>query len=311
MTTKVQDRIQKLQDIVGTDAGNRGMKALIVQGDLYEASKRLAAAGTTVVLLSGFPCGVQHNPPTETDGPPGTLALARAAMALGWKRVVVVTDDCNREVFAAAMDDPTFADVQLEVFACAATASSISKDERERMKRLQDECELLIACERAGPSKDGHCYTMRATDMTAMGLIAPLDVLVRGVCAAGVPFVAIGDGGNEMGMGKVIDAIRGKIPLGDRIGCVIAADHLVAASVSNWGGYALAAGAAIVRSSETSDEWVAQCLPTVEEEIALLDRCVSVGCRDGVSGLVEATVDGMPLEMSLQCLRDITEAALV
>jgi hypothetical protein len=35
-----------------------------------------------------------------------------------------------------------------------------------------------------------------------------------------------------------------------------------------------------------------------------------VGCRDGVSGKREATVDGMPLETSMQCLRDIRDAAL-
>lgn len=113
-------------------------------------------------------------------------------------------------------------------------------------------------------------------------------------------------------MGKVIEAIKANIPMGEKIGCVVAADHLIAASVSNWGGYALAAAAAAAKSKDDDArrKWIERCLPTEEEEISLLDRCVAVGCRDGVSGKVEATVDGMPLETSLQCLRDIRKASL-
>ena len=114
-------------------------------------------------------------------------------------------------------------------------------------------------------------------------------------------------------MGKVIDKIIQYIPKGNQIGCVVAADHLIAASVSNWGGYALAAAIAVAKANGEEDlkTWVEYCLPTEEEETDLLHRCVAVGFRDGVSGLVEATVDGMPLSRSLQCLRDIRKAALL
>ena len=113
----------------------------------------------------------------------------------------------------------------------------------------------------------------------------------------------------------MIEQIHKHIPDGKTIGSVVAADHLVAASVSNWGGYALAAGAALVRASQeatasNNQNWVTQCLPTEQDEIDLLNRCVAAGCRDGVSGKMEATVDGMPLETSLQCLRDINATAL-
>ena len=38
-TMKIEDRIQKLQDIIGQDAGGRGMKSLIVPGDLLRAAQ--------------------------------------------------------------------------------------------------------------------------------------------------------------------------------------------------------------------------------------------------------------------------------
>lgn len=87
----------KIQAIIGTDAGDRGMKPLIVPGDLALAGTTLAElpAGSKVIVLSGFPCCVTQNPPTETDGPPGTFSIARTAAALGHE-VTVMVDDCNK-----------------------------------------------------------------------------------------------------------------------------------------------------------------------------------------------------------------------
>lgn len=314
LSAAMQSRLNTLQDIIGTDVGDRGMKSLIVPGDLAAACILLGTLSqTTVVVLSGFPCCVSQTPPTETDGPPGACAICKAALAFG-HRTVLVTDDCNAQVFqtAAAHLLSTKTNFSFQSFSSVLTPS-----DQERLDNLTSTCGLLIACERAGPAKDGHCYTMRAIDMTAQGLIAPLHRLAESCRTRNVPFIAIGDGGNELGMGKVLDKIinNPKIGNGDTIGCVVAADYLIAVSVSNWGGYALAAGAAMVRAhhdanvTTTASEWVDQCLPTDQEEVDLLNRCVAVGCRDGVSGLMEATVDGMPLEKSLECLREIRKTA--
>jgi len=392
------------------------MKPLIVKDDLFLASHAVVhqlMPKSTVLILSGFPCCVQHSPPTETDGPPGTMAIARAIAACGHTAIVVV-DDCNKAVFEASMQDMemrgsddgggTFGTIQLE---CLPPIKSIvpppneyarvyldddddddnNSDAQQRFDDLVQRCDMIIACERAGPARDGACYTMRGINMTERNLIAPLDQLVTtmrhrdteapdsavsdtsNTASKGQDedieqqpsrplqrrrlFLAIGDGGNELGMGKVIDRIieSEQIADGDKIGCVIAADHLIAASVSNWGGYALAASIALQMADadmqtsrmpvtavkrdggKTADEttataeenkeqqaptdiqtlaktWIERCLPSEADEIALLNRCVAKGCRDGVSGKVEATVDGMPLERSLKCLRDIRDISL-
>jgi hypothetical protein len=306
-----------IQAIIGTDAGDRGMKSLIVEGDLESAGKTLGTLEppSRVIVLSGFPCCVNESPPTETDGPPGTFAIARAAAALGHD-VTVITDDCNLAVFAAALNGLVVpgncGKISLETFPAVFSV----KDE-DRFAKFANQCDLLISCERAGPGKDGRCYTMRGIDMNERGLIAPLHRLVEeGNCKT----ISIGDGGNELGMGKVIENIinNPKIQNGDKIGCVVAADYLIAASVSNWGGYALSAAAALAHVGEISSEdksesiekWITRCLPSEEDEIGLLDRCVAAGCRDGVSGKMESTVDGMPLETSLACLRDIRKVTL-
>jgi hypothetical protein len=53
-----------------------------------------------VAILTGFPCLLEHDPPTETDGPLGAFAIARALLALG-KHVYVLTDECNAECVLA------------------------------------------------------------------------------------------------------------------------------------------------------------------------------------------------------------------
>jgi D-glutamate cyclase len=377
MEAEVETAIHKMQEIVGTDIGNRGMMALICPGDLLEASKVLANLKVTtdaskrrkknIIILSGFPCCIHDVPPTESDGPAGALAIARACIALHGGggcdddhsssssfNVIIITDECNAAVFAACLKDylalPTTNSIsstttgmmiQLQTF-----PTIMSEQDLQRMEMLAQDCALYIACERAGPGKDGVCYTMRGMDMNATRLMAPLERFVleyRDVQhhkqhdpdneqqRRPTLFIAIGDGGNELGMGKVMDKIIDSctIPNGDKIACVVSADYLIAASISNWGGYALAAGAAHCRAAQQSSsssstsplsslsssslsikEWVNKCLPTEEDEIALMHRGVAAGMRDGVTGNMEATVDGFPLETSLQCLRDIRAAAL-
>jgi D-glutamate cyclase len=335
-TGTTESKLQQLQDIVGTDVGDRGMKALIVPGDLLEACRILGQlpppqppqSSSTVLILSGFPCCVNETPPTETDGPPGAYAIARTAMALGHD-VVVITDTCNQGVFEAALQHlvlpVTAGSVSLQCF-----PNILDENDQQRLDHLAATAKLIIAIERAGPAHDGNCYTMRGINMTEFQLIAPLDKLLVHRAKKGIPFLAIGDGGNELGMGKVLDQIisNPKIQNATKIACVIAADHLIAASVSNWGGYALAAGAALIKADAHDDdahddddaatasyekvvqEWIDKCLPTEQDEMDLLQRCVAAGCRDGVSGKLEATVDGMPLQVSMQCLRDIRNVAL-
>jgi Domain of unknown function (DUF4392) len=311
--TRSNNIYDHLQAIIGTDAGGRGMKSLIVEGDLQQAAECLASVSGHVVILSGFPCCIQHKPPTETDGPPGTMAIARAAAVLG-NRVTVATEVCNETVFAAALKDLAMPSVELHnKIDMACFHSTFSQSEEESFQELCKSCDLLISCERAGEAQDGNCYTMRGINMNEQeGLIGPINRIVAEK-PPGVPLISIGDGGNELGMGKVYSEIVKNIPNGDKIGCAVPADYLVAASVSNWGGYALAVAAAVARARQehgSVSHWINLCVPTVEEEEDLLHRCVRAGCRDGVSGKMEATVDGMPLETSMECLQDLRIAAI-
>jgi len=300
------------------------MKHLVVPGDLLASAEILVRLKPTVssggsernkphvIVLAGFPCCVEHSPPTETDGL-ASVAIARAVAKLGCE-AAIVTESCNGPVFRAAADgaERGSAPVRLVLFP---GGPSWTAGDDEGLRRLSDAADLVVACERAGPAADGNCYTMRGINMYERGLIAPLHDVVTRARENGAKFMSIGDGGNELGMGKVIDEIREHIPDGNRIGAVVAADHLIAASVSNWGGYALIAAAALVAADADRDDnddaakhmeaekkWIDECLPTEESETWLLQRCMAAGCRDGVTRKIEAAVDGMPLERSMECL---------
>ncbi len=174
---------------------------------------------------------------------------------------------------------------------------------------------LCVSIERTGPSQSGQYLTMRKRDMT--GIVCPLDQYFF----HGVGTIGIGDGGNEVGMGKVIDVLNNvdcKIPNSRDIACVVPADHLIVASVSNWGGYALAGAIGVLAAEECENEddkmdVIRASLPSSELETTMCIALVNAGARDGMTASNDvfgaAIVDGMPLAKSLEILESIRSIA--
>eukprot|EP00611_Tribonema_gayanum_P020445 TRINITY_DN372_c5_g1_i1.p1 TRINITY_DN372_c5_g1~~TRINITY_DN372_c5_g1_i1.p1 ORF type:complete len:297 (+),score=97.61 TRINITY_DN372_c5_g1_i1:81-971(+) len=232
--------IDAMRERVQRDEGGRGIKTLAgaVRGDLQSAAEALVDGGRIVAILTGFPCLLDHDPPTETDGPLGAFAIARCCAALG-KRVIVLTDDASAEVLMAAAAGCGVAGGQLSLEAFPPAAEWDDTDE-ERLLEVAVAADVVVAIERPGPASDGCYYTMMGRDMG--DVVAPIDRLLELVSTKQkhVHTIGIGDGGNEVGMGKVRDAILASaaVPSAELITCVTPADHLIVCSVSNWGGYA-------------------------------------------------------------------------
>ena len=115
------------------------------------------------------------------------------------------------------------------------------------------------------------------------------------------PSVGIGDGGNEIGMGKLADVIPTVPSLAEP--CVTATSELVISSVSNWGGYGLVA--ALSRRSGRN------LLPSLEYEQDLVRQTVDAGAVDGMSAKQDYRVDGFTLEensQTVQRLHDLLAA---
>lgn len=210
----------------------------------------------TVVLTTGFYVAGH----AETDGPPGTLLLAKSLQALGF-HPVVVTDMLCHGYFERGGISCVYADVDAGKDTLA-----------ELLKELSPVG--MISVERCGQNDSGDYANMRGISIAEH--TAPLDRLFEW---AQVPTVAIGDGGNEIGMGNLAAEIREKLAIEP---CRVTVDHLVIATVSNWGALGLCAYLGVV---PTADEL---------EDAYLLAR--DLGFVDGVTKECTLSEDGFLLD---------------
>jgi len=129
--------------------------------------------------------------------------------------------------------------------------------------------------------------------------------------AEGKLTIGIGDGGNEIGFGKIYEGAREVVDYGKRCRCpchegivtITPTRHLYPVSVSNWGAYALAASLAAMTGEFT-------LLHTPDKELQLLEIASRVDCRDGATGQARNWVDGIPGETSaaiVQILKTLAE----
>ena len=220
-----------------------------------------------VLVATGF--YILMSGTSETDGPPGAVAIANALQALG-RRVTLVAD----EFCAPALRDCLGAGAGVVDFPIADPEAS-----RQFADGLLSKLRpaLLVSIERSGPTHSGAYLNMRDADITPF--TARADCLFE----AGLPSVGIGDGGNEIGMGNLADVIPTVDGL-PREPAVTRVDRLVIASVSNWGGYGLVAALSRLIGRNL--------LPTVEHETRLVNRLVDLGLVDGTTGEASPKVDG-------------------
>jgi hypothetical protein len=149
-------------------------------------------------------------------------------------------------------------------------------------------------------SQRGRCLSMRGRDVTAA--TRPAHLLFEKMpwtMVGGRTTIGIGDGGNEIGMGKLSWAtIRKNVPQGGEVACRVPTDYLIVAGVSNWGAYAFATGVRLLRGAAKDAE-----LYDVNRERELLKLMVDAGpLVDGVTGERTLTVDGLTFERYARAL---------
>ena len=260
--------LQTIEDIV-LQHDKRGVAQLRshLPGDFCsQAARYILDHPGDVVIVTGF--YILMSGTSETDGPPGALAIGNALQALG-RLVTYVTDS----FCLSALRDCARAAAEVVEFPITGVEAS-RRFAAQLLNRLKPA--LLISIERSGRTRDDTYLNMRDADITPF--TARMDYLFE----AGVPSVGIGDGGNEIGMGNLAEVI----PTVERLPqnpAVTNVGKLVIASVSNWGGYGLVAALSQLASKNL--------LPTVEHETRLIRRLVDAGLVDGTTGKSVPTVD--------------------
>jgi hypothetical protein len=314
------ETLTAIRDVIQHDAGKRGLARdpndnllTATRNDFAKACKSIADQPNPLcVIVTGFFIPTATPPAGETDGPLGALFLARAFSQMGIHSAILTDPFCVSALVAGLSACDLTEQVELWEM-----PEKITPEFEARFAFVSHR----IAIERAGPAADGRCYTMRGRDITELmrpahllfdrpqiarsALVSDSQINFASGATKAIPkfvSIGIGDGGNEIGMGKIAhETIVRNIPNGDQTHCRTATDHLIVAGVSNWGGYALAAGVSLLRGVQLRAR-----LFDSEEERRTLQVMVDRGpLVDGVSGRISATVDGLSWESYAAPLTEI------
>ena len=274
--------ISKIEDIVLQD-DIRGMTALkphMRENYIERCADLLLEHPGKVFIVTGF--YIMLAKATETDGPPGAVAIGNALSKLG-NEVAYITDELSLEVVRSIADHEVIEFPITNHFESAKFANELVQEHSPS---------ALVAIERAGLVGDGTYRNFRGVDFT------PYNAKIDHLFDQHPYSVGIGDGGNEIGMGN----LQNVIPTIDheflpKNPCVTTTTELIIASCSNWGGYGLIAALSLKNG--------VNLLPSVEDAKQMVRKIVAVGAVEGMSGESKEWVDNRDLESDSSCIRDL------
>lgn len=279
----------EIENVISKNLENRGLDKVKLNGQLKSCVNSLNASDT-VVIVTGF--AIKAAEIGETDGPPGALALANALECLN-KRVVIVTDKYS-EVFIREGVKLLRLNALIYIF----KENNESQQADEIIEKYKPN--HIIAIERPGRNVNNKCYSMLGEDITSF--CPNTDFLFIKAKEQNIPTSAVGDGGNEIGMGKVMNLVQKYVYKGNIICAQFDTDNLIIAGVSNWGAYGICSALSIINDKMVMfDE-------DVYEEI--MNEIVKAGAVDGCSKKNEPTVDGLSYEENLKIFMKLKAIAI-
>lgn len=255
-----------------TRQNHRGMDRIrrtLQPGYLLRTAQTLLDHPGNIFIVTGFPVAGTF----ETDGPAGALALYRLAQRLGSTPTII----SDLAVVRALRDTCD----------CHTIAGDIESDAQELFAASPPQ--LVMSIERPGASADGRYYNMAGEDISSACTAAEPYLAL-----ANCPTIAIGDGGNEVGMGNAVTALS-SLNIQPAVSTV---DELIVADVSNWAAYALCA----------LTDWLSGHTPDSTTRFHVdLEALVARGAVDGVTREPTATEDGFPLSDTTALISDIAQ----
>ena len=318
----MNDVFSRIEAAIRRDPGRRGLLGEVGgplgRGELEAAARSLATDGVFAVIVTGFYIPWAEPAAAETDGPPGAVALAETLRSLGGSALLVTDPFCGSALQAAARSTGLPDEVVLVM--------QESDEFRELLERPASPVTHIIAIERVGPGYSEDVVRTQCGEAAARQFASCVPQEMWSRCLnmrgqpiedwtvdfsaifesppAGVITIGLGDGGNEIGLGKFRwSDLRNRIEsvADPRILCRIPANYAIVAGTSNWAAYGLAASTAVAAGRPEAFASV-----TPESQRLVLEAMVRDGpAVDGVSRRPETTVDGLPLLTFLEPLEAI------
>jgi len=308
---------QSLDDLANLDPKGYGVCKI-----LYEASRAYTGGPTSmnaakqlidtvkegdfVFIQTGFVLLPYKK--AEMDGIVSSMLLCRALVkAFGAKPVIICPKD-NRiavENMASCVGLHLSQDLNvvreipltMGVICFTKDASKAEAQADEILAKVRPSAVISIEC--PGANEEGVYHN--ATGLNVTELEAKQDILFEKLKNSGVLNIAIGDLGNEMGMGTLASTLETYIPYAAkgacRCGCgggIMArtkADHLITATVSDWGCYAMIAALAYLM-----EDMDIMHSPELEKNVML---CASQSGMIDMTGWLIPAIDGFGMEITL------------
>src|SRR5579872_2053606 len=281
----------------------------------------------TAILATGLPIRGWFDPAlAETDGPAGIATLARALVVAYGALPVIICEDLMAPLHEACCRAAGLVCTTIENIRRAESSPDAVKGRfiptaivlgfptdieiaRKRARELIDDLEpaVLLSSERQGANEKG-VYHYGLGEANVSSAMAKVELLFEEATRRRIPTIGVGDGGNELGMGSIKDAVHKYVPYGKECRCPcksgmapdLKVDLLVAATVSNWGTWGIEACIAALSAKPNA-------LHSCEIEELVLNACVAGGAIDGVTAYVNRDVDGVSFEAQLSLLRLLRE----
>ncbi len=322
---------QSLDDLANLDPRGYGVCKILYKASRkytgeplsMNSAKKLAETlkeGDFVYIMTGFVLRPFKH--AETDGIIGSVLLCRALVkAFGVKPIVI----CPKENLKAVENLASCVGLHLLTDFDELSETPVSmgvvvftKDKDEAVTQADEIIakampKAVVSIECPGANEKGIYHNATGLDVTE--LEAKQDVLFEKLQEKGVLNIAIGDLGNEMGMGTIAETLEKYVPYAGkgkcRCGCEggiaakTKADNIITATVSDWGCYSLIAGISFL--TENLD-----VMHTAELE----KEAVTIACRSGMIdmyGWLIPAIDGFGLEINMpivSLMREMVSQAL-
>lgn len=272
--------INKIEELVGEDPVNRGIRELRERGNLEGSLKRAAQSlleAKQVYLVTGFPMVSQQT--VETDGLLGAIFLGRALQRLG-KKIYFIHDPETLRPLWAGITEAKFPPTCIQF-----SNQGLGDYSSQELLKIKEESICFVAVERPGRAADTHYYTMKGVEIEPSPLSLDQFFLDFYRKISGVTTISCADGLNEIGMANVPSKLDDQNQ--KRIHSIVRVNHLLTAGTANWAAYGLIGALSVLTGKNL--------LQTKEEEEKVLKAIVEAGAIDGITGKSELTVDTLPL----------------
>jgi len=211
----------------------------------------------------------------ETDGPVGAIALYESFEKLGATPTIV----CGKPLSQALSTKYRVHEIRV------GNHEAREQEALQALEMLQPEA--IVSIERPGQAADGGYYNMRGESISEN--TACFDTFMD---LSTCPTIAIGDGGNEIGMGKVVTALDQL----NIVPSVTSCDELIVADVSNWGAYGIISFLSL---------WNERDLLSEIEPLEILKYISELGSVDGVTRVNQLTEDGLDASEGKSLLQEL------